>query len=145
MGDELEYKKADPIFRKQRIKEFIREDLIPTVRTNYIFIGIFVLVIIFGVVAFPYDRLLGGNMNELKISLGYPLIFFEFDLGSFDYTQPFRFLGLIVDLIIYIIISYLLDILITAIEKAYITYVNSSKTRYIPQLYKEKPEILEIK
>jgi len=144
MGDELDYKHADPIFRKQRIKEFLSQDLAPTMRSNYIFIVIFVLVLVLGVISLPYGNLLSGNILGLKISVGYPLAFFQFDLGDFSYKQPFRFFELVVDLIIYFIISYLLDILITAIEKVYASKVGF-RDRYIPQLYREKPEIFEIK
>ena len=128
MGDELEYKHADSIFKKERIKDFIADDLMPTERMNYILIGIFVLVIILGFVQFPIGSFLTGNIDGLSISVGYPLGFFELRLDS-GFDNPFKFLPLLVDMIIYSLFSYLIDILITALRKAFMRSNNLEENK----------------
>lgn len=118
MGNLLEYKNADPIFKKTRIKEFISRDLIPTNRMNFILIGIFCFVLIIGIIQFPLGQFLSGQIEGLKISAGYPLYFMEIDVIK-PLKSPFNLIYLTVDLLIYILLAYLIDILITAVLKIF--------------------------
>jgi len=117
MGDELEYKHADSIFKKERFQEFLAEDLIPTLRMNYILVGIFAIVIFFGLIQFPLRSFVVGNVGGLKIQAGYPLVFFDLQLDR-GFENPFKVLPLAFDLGIYLLFSYLIDILLTALSRA---------------------------
>jgi hypothetical protein len=118
MGDELEYKYADPFF-KRAVKEFFNDYMMPKERANYIFLGIICFVIVLGLLKFPLGSFVSGNISGLKISIGFPLEFFQFDLSGLTEENPFKILPLAVDLVIYIILSYLLDILISAVSKMF--------------------------
>jgi len=118
MGDLLEYNRADPLLSKQTISEFVAEDLIPTSRMNYILIVILVLVFVGGIFQFPIGSFLSGNLEGLKVTAGYPLYFLEIEVMN-PTTNPFKFIPLVIDLIIYIIISYALDILFLAITRIF--------------------------
>ena len=79
----------------------------PTNKTSNIFSGIFVLIILLGIFSgFSFGGLMSGAAFEIKI--GWPMAFLI--LGETD--APLRFVGFIVDLILYLLVAYVLDVLI---------------------------------
>ena len=67
--------------------------------------------------------MLSGNL-DLSVKVGIPWTFLEFDLENPE-TLPVKFGGLILDLFIYLIISYALDVVINV----FLSSLTSKKTR----------------
>jgi large-conductance mechanosensitive channel len=114
----------------------IPTELIPTKKTNWIFGIIFILIIFIGIAQFPLGKLLQGNI-DVKISFGIPWTFLEFDLENAE-TMPFKFGGLIGDMLIYVLIAYAIDVAINVFFKAM-----KSKSNVTPK--KPKPQSLQPK
>ena len=95
-------------------KTFPRQ-LIPTKRMGAIFGFIFLLVLLMAVFTFPFKSLISGN-GEISIAIGYPFPFLNFGLTE-EEGSPLRIGGFAIDLILYLIISYAIDVLITLILK----------------------------
>jgi hypothetical protein len=89
-------------------ESIIPKHLIPTKRFATILGIIFLAVVIFSLVKLPYGDLLQGN---LQIKIGYPLSFLELGTDTID-VSPVKIKGLTIDLILYLILSYIIDILI---------------------------------
>jgi hypothetical protein len=146
MSSELDYQKADPFFKRGVLKEFVKEDLKPTERSAYIFLGIFLICLLSGLFSFQTSNIFSGNLRGVIIKAGYPLSFFKFDLAA-PSQQVFNLPYLFVDLIVYLLLSYLIDILITAVDKWYKSYFNVlSKDKRI-HFFREDSgaEVVEVK
>jgi len=101
---------------EQNTKSKIPKQLIPTTRIlaimGFIFLGIMMLVL----VQFPYGQLMSGK-TDIIIEIGYPLHFLELGLtGNSNTTIQIK--GLIIDLFLYIILAYIIDIIINTISKS---------------------------
>jgi hypothetical protein len=104
------------------LKSALPKELIQTKRTGYILATIFVIVIIFGIGMMLFDamhafgKLTAISANsvdtpeiDLLIKIGWPWTFLEFNFNDIE-KFPLRW-GLIIDLIIYFLIAYALDVL----------------------------------
>jgi len=80
--------------------------------TNWLFGTIFVLVVIWGIFRVPWSQLfvLSGTLDAV-VSVGLPWAFFVIDLAN-PAKMPIYFWALIGDLALYLVFSYLVDILI---------------------------------
>ena len=114
-------------FSFQDFKDSIPEELIPTKKTNYIFGGIFILIIIIGLFSFPLSEMMDGE-TELKFGFGVPLKFFVLDTKNME-EVPIKFFPLIFDLIIYIILAYVIDITINISAKTFDIKSKKSKIK----------------
>ena len=74
----------------------------PNKRFISIFLAIIIGVFIIAVAKFPYGMFMSGSMGS-AIGIGYPIIFMEFRMSG-EGTNFFA-LNLIIDLIIYLILS----------------------------------------
>jgi hypothetical protein len=111
----IEYIKPDKL-RLEDIKAIIPKPFFPTKRVNYIFIGILVLVVLINFTKFPLSQFMSmASMDEeLKFEIGWPLPMFV--LNFFNPEEfPLKFGGLILDLFLYILIAYFVDIFISYI------------------------------
>ena len=106
---EIDYKYVG---KKESLSEtlgkFIPKEFIPTKRTNIIFGFFFLVAIVLAIIQFPYGSLLSGNV-DLSITIGYPMKFLEFSLTDPE-KSPLRVVGLIVDIIIYLLLAYVIDV-----------------------------------
>lgn len=112
---QTEYLQADKI-KISDIKTKLPKELIPTKKTEYIFGGIFLLVLILSLFQIPFSSLLAGNLDQ-TISIGMPLPFLEFHMAEPE-TFPLHFLNLLIDLILYFVVSYSIDITINIFLKS---------------------------
>jgi hypothetical protein len=110
----INYVQAEKL-KTSDFRKTIPKELIPTNRTNYIFGGLFLLVVIIGFIQFPFGSFLSGNL-EISVKIGWPLVFFEFALMDLD-TLPIKFGGLILDLILYFVVAYATDVAINVFMK----------------------------
>ena len=130
------YYKADKLslsdFRKTIPKEFI-----PTKKLNYIFGGIFIIVVVIGLLQFPFISMLSGNIENMSIRVGLPWSFFVFNLENPE-TLPIRFGGLILDLILYLIIAYAVDVALNVFMRSSLYDSFRKKKSKRPVIYKSK-------
>lgn len=89
----------------------------PTIRMEYFFSIILVLVLILALLTFPLSALLNAGVDEASavvFKVGWPMSFFELSYGNVQ-KNPVNFIGLIVDLALYLLIAYILDVLFNLI------------------------------
>tara|TARA_Y100000310_G_scaffold145018_1_gene144380 strand:+ start:4450 stop:4932 length:483 start_codon:yes stop_codon:yes gene_type:complete len=126
--------------KKQSLSEILTRvfppTMVPTKKTGWIFGTIFVIVVIIGLLSFPLGEMLSGNL-DLSVKVGIPWTFLEFDLENPE-TLPVKFGGLILDLFIYLIISYALDVVINV----FLSSLNQKKGRKTkrPLVYRIAPK-----
>jgi len=96
-------------------KETVADDLgrvlpkefIPTTLMNNALIGIVLLVIIIGMISFPFGGLMNRNTDSI-FGVGWPWIFLNFglaDAGSLVYWG-----NLILDLLVWVVLSYVINV-----------------------------------
>jgi len=95
------------------IGKSIPKQLIPTNRFATILGLIFLAIIMLPLVQFPFDKLLSGDTN-ITIGIGYPQTFLKLQIQDPE-EPPLRIMNLIIDLIIFFILSYAIDVLINFI------------------------------
>jgi len=119
------------------LKITIPKEMIPTNKTGQILGFVFMFVLILGLVQFPLGRLLGGDLN-VEINVGKPWPFLVFSMSE-PSKSPVIFKGLFLDLIIYILISYAIEVIINVILNT--QYFKSRKERQrIPKVFKDREQ-----
>ena len=111
----------------------ILKRLAPTDRMAVILGFIFLAVIILALFQFPFSKLISGDMN-VEVKAGYPWPFLK--LGLIDPESPLQLKELFLDLIVYIILAYIIDMFIKIISK---TKLVKSK-----EDLKKKPAIFKV-
>lgn len=109
------YKYAGKESLSQIIGKSIPEQLIPTKRIGAIFGGIFILILIISAFQFPLSSILSGNV-DVAIKVGYPWTFLELKLSETD-TSPLKPVNIILDLFLYMIVAYAIEIALNLILK----------------------------
>lgn len=108
-----EYTYAGKETLSEIIGKAIPKQLIPTKKTGTIF-GIIILAVIFlALFQFPFSSLMSGN-TDITINIGYPWTFLQFALTGETAIKPF---GLILDLLLYLLLAYAIDVIINLILK----------------------------
>lgn len=120
------------------IGRVIPKQFTPTKRLPTIFGSIFLLVAIIALFQFPYGSLMSGN-TDITIKIGYPLILLEIKMSGNGSTVYIK--NLILDLLLYMVIAYLIDITITLIFHNKLTESKEEKKKY-PKIFKNKKESL---
>jgi len=85
--------------------------LIPTKRMGFLFGFLFLITLILAIFQFPFNSLIAGDAN-ISIEIGYPYPYFDFGLTNVE-KSPLNLPGLLIDMLLYLIIAYLLDIATT--------------------------------
>jgi len=134
----ISYKYAGKESLIEIIRKAIPRQFVPTKRMNSIFGTIFVLALLISLAQFPFGSLLSGNA-DIVMKIGYPFQILE--LGSEG--SPLNILGLIMDLLIYTILTYAVDVIISLILRNPLVQSEAEKKK-IPQVFKnKKPSIAE--
>lgn len=109
----VDYESADktPIFKV--IGEKFPKEFIPSKRINAIFGLIFVVALIFSISHFSLSSIMSGK-SGIVLSIGFPLNFLKFDTSSAG-TPPLSVISLIIDLFLYLVLSYAIDVSINLI------------------------------
>ena len=92
------------------IEKVFPKEMIPTKTLGSVFGIIFLIVILIGIASFPFGKILSGQ-TDIAITIGLPWEFLIFDLGNPE-TPPLAIGGLVLDLLAYLIISYIINIII---------------------------------
>lgn len=101
-------KEVDSKEIEKAVEEAIPSYAKPTKWTAYILSSIFILVLAIGIMQFPFSSLLSGNTNA-TFEIGIPFKFLVLSVTD-EESSPLKPLGLILDLLIYILLSYVIDI-----------------------------------
>lgn len=124
----------------QSVKEGVPKYLIPTKRLATILGGVFFAVIALALIQLPYDEILKGNF---EISVGFPMHFLVFEIEATGDELPLKPIGLIVDLLLYLILSYIIDVIISLMIIA-VTVRKRKEEGTAPKVYKpKKPTLAE--
>lgn len=112
----VEYKSVDRKNILEIIRESIPKEMIPTKRLGYFLGAIFLVVVVIGLFKFPLGKMMNTTEPELDInlSIGEPWPFFQLQLLRPE-ESPIRLGGLLGDLLIYIFVAYLMDVLLNFI------------------------------
>lgn len=137
----IRYRYAGKETLSQSIGRAIPKQLIPTKRIGTIFGAIFILVLIIAAFQFPLGSLMSGNIDT-TIKVGYPWTFLELALTETD-TSPIKAIGFTLDLLLYIILAYAIDIIIGLTLKN--PLLQSEEERNLkPKIFKNRePSITE--
>ena len=91
----------------------IPKQFTPTKKTGSIFGLIILAVMILAVFQFPFGSLMSGN-TDIVVKIGYPWTFIEFALTGDSTAKP---IGLILDLLLYLILAYAIDVIMNLVMK----------------------------
>lgn len=110
---EIGYKYVGSESLADLIRKSVPKEMIPTNRLGYILGVVYVVVVIISLLQFPMGAFLSGNI-DVNVTVGIPMTFLQFSaLHPLD--PPIKFGGFFVDLVIYLFISYLIEVLINLI------------------------------
>ena len=110
----VEYKHINKESLSDLISKTIPKQLIPTKRIGTIFGIIFLAVVVLAIMQFPFGSLMSGNGN-IVITVGYPWHFLELNPSSDSPAKP---KALILDLLLYLLLAYVIDVLINLLLSA---------------------------
>lgn len=131
----IKYHQAGKESLLETIKKSVPKEMIPTTKTGYIIGLIFLLVIIYGIATFPFGKMMSGSLEGLEIKIGLPWPFLVFDLMN-PTSAPIRLGGLIWDIIIYLILSYAIDVGINLVLNSPL-FESAEEKKKRPQLFKD--------
>jgi hypothetical protein len=97
------------------MKHVIPKEFRPTAKTNWFFGAIFVTIVIISILNVPFASI-AKQENLEPIKVGWPWSFLVFDIENPE-KLPIRILGLIGDLVLYLIAAYGLDVTINLMFK----------------------------
>lgn len=123
---------GDSIF--QAIAKSVPKQLIPTERMSTILGVIFLLVLVMALLQFPLNRLLSGDINVV-VKIGWPLVFLELGVVNPGET-PLILKNVFLDLILYTLIAYIIDVLINVILSSSIFKTKDEKEQKL-KTYKD--------
>lgn len=127
------YEYMGKISLQQMIKENISKEFIPTDRFASILGIIFLAVVILALIQFPFGRLLAGDVN-IVTGIGWPWHFLELKIMNPGGT-PLLPMNLLLDMILYLFLSYSIDVLINFISNTRIIK-SKEELREKPKVYK---------
>ncbi|MFH0711885.1 MAG: hypothetical protein V1889_02135 [archaeon] len=128
-----EYKYLGKESLSEIIGKIFPKKLIPTTRMSAIFGGIFVLALILAIFNFPLSSLIAGDTN-ITIGIGYPYPFLDLGPTSID-KSPLKPFGLAVDMILYLIIAYAIDVLLNFLIQ---NPFNKKESEKYPETFKDQ-------
>jgi len=130
-----EYKYIGKESLSEIIARIFPKQLIPTKRMSAIFGGIFVLALVLAIFNFPLDSLISGKTN-ISIGIGYPYPFLDLGPASTE-KFPLKIFSLVIDMILYLILAYIIDIALNFILKNFFT-TSKEEIEKRPKLFKDQ-------
>lgn len=129
----IQYKYAGKQTLYETLRKAIPKQFYPTKIMAETLGIVFLIVIIFAVLQFPYAKLLSAN-PETMVRVGIPLTFLEFNLMKIS-ENPVNTTNLILDIFIYIILSYAINVSINLILDTPLIKSKEEKKKY-PKVFK---------
>lgn len=139
--NDVAYKYASKETLSDVVSKSIPKQLIPDKKMTSIFGSLFLLSIIIALFQFPYGSLMTGSV-EIVINVGYPWPFLILDPSGVD-ELPIRIINLILDMLLYLILAYAINIIINLILTNPLIK-SKEESRKQPTIFKDrKPTIAE--
>ena len=109
-GVRVEYHQAEKLSWNDFVKT-IPKEFVPGKITGASVAIIFLIVVILGIVLLPWGNFtnFSGVSENLEIKIGLPWVFFKVNLAEAG-GMPLKFGGLFLDLLVYIIIGYMINV-----------------------------------
>lgn len=126
----VEYKQIKRFDLKKFFNKKLPDYMKPTQLTAELVGAVVILVVLFSLLTFPYGAIIKGQ-TDVRIKVGLPLSFLVFNLENVE-ENPLKPVGLIIDLLIYLVIAYILEIIIKLSLRAH---------KLIPKDESEKPVV----
>ncbi len=104
----VDYESADKESFSQIVNTKFPKELMPSKRISAIFGLIFIVVLIISATQFPLSSMMSGK-SDFVISVGFPLHFLKFDTSGKD-NSPASPINLVIDLFLYLILAYAIDV-----------------------------------
>lgn len=134
MVEEKKEKKIEVRTWRQRnsISEFFNKhpEFTPTSITNWLFSAFFIFAVAWGIFNVPWAKLMAGN-TDVSINIGVPWPFFVIELMKPE-NLPIKFQGFLLDLLIYVLVAYSVDIIISYTVRR----IKDYKKKHPANLYK---------
>lgn len=111
------------------------KELKPTIVMGYIIGGFFLLSLALGIFHFPFGAMMAGN-GDIKMEFGWPMTFLSMDSVNPE-TNPILLTGLLIDTLLYIVVAYILNVIVTFFLIRFDIAFSENK-KYSPKLYKIK-------
>ena len=111
----VDYKYVGKETLTEIISKAFPKQLIPTKRMGTIFGLLFLLVILLAIFNFPLSALTSMETN-ISVTVGYPYPFLDFSLTEIE-KSPLKIANLAIDMLLYLALAYIIDILISLITK----------------------------
>ena len=122
-------------------KDFPRA-MIPNKYTGWVFAGIFIFVVIIGIFQFPMGDITSFEEGS-AVGVGIPFHFLVFSFGLDDKaSMPLRISGLIWDLLIYLGISYAINVAINVIMQSDL-FRDKIKKKDKPRVYNVRQGVVK--
>ncbi len=118
----------------QTIRKFVPREFVPTNKMAVVLGIIFLAVVVLALVQFPFDQLLSGN-PDVVVRVGYPYPFLELGVLNMG-TSPVRVKNSIIDIILYVLLSYAVDVLLNFIMNIRLVKSEEEK-KEIPEIFKK--------
>jgi hypothetical protein len=138
----VEYESAGKESLTDAMKKSFPKELIPTKRTGFILGFCFLIAVVIGVVQFPLDELKTGNFNT-SIEIGVPATFLDFSMNKTS-ESPLKIKGLLIDLLIYLLIGYIIDVAINLVLNSGI-FKSKKKGETQPKVFEIKKKSISEK
>lgn len=132
----INYEYAGKESLSETIRKAFPKQLIPTNKTASIIGWIFLVVVIIALVQFPFGQMLSGNI-DIAIGIGYPWHFLEFDLSGKGGDSPVLPMNLFLDIILYIIIAYIIDVTFNLVLENPV-FKSEKQIKQRPVVFKDK-------
>ena len=130
-----EYKYIGKATLAEIIGKAFPKQLIPTKRMGTIFGLIFLLAILLAIFNFPLSSMASMDTN-ISIAVGYPYPFLDFSLTEVE-DSPLKIANLIIDMILYLVLAYIIDILISLITKNSL-FKSKEQAKKHPTIFKDQ-------
>jgi len=121
-----------------KLKSDIPKELIPTKLSGYFIMTLFLISLLIAILYFPLDKLLSGDPN-LSINVGWPFEFFRLGIANVK-KNPLVISGLLLDLLIYSVIAWGLEILYNYTIK-YLIKKAKEDPNVRPVIFKQVPPV----
>ncbi|MDH3353361.1 MAG: hypothetical protein OEL87_02850 [Nanoarchaeota archaeon] len=136
----VNYESIDSESFAQIINKKIPKVLTPTKRINKIFGAIFILTLIISAMQFPLGSMMSGEFESIAIKVGFPLHFLELDSLNKD-KSPTLPINLLIDLLLYLIVAYAIDISLGLIMKNPLVE-SEEEIKQRPVVFKDKDKTI---
>lgn len=126
-------------FKLSDITKSFPKELIPTSRYNEIFGFVFLAGILISIFFLDFGAFFSTTEEELSINVGFPFTFFSINTEVDDTSFPISWSGLIYDILVYLFVAYLIEVVFNLISAIHPTNKGEKAKLYnLPKINQNK-------